>query len=685
MLSTGTYLVDTLLLLASIASVVVAGRAVQLRFLPDWRGPDLLLARAIVAISSVMIWCYLLGSVGAFSKWPLAIAFIATGPLFQILLKPKGNGFGNFGEYPAAATLGLAIGGMALLGVWLIQVRYAMRVGLTGTDPLWYHMPFAQRFFQTHSLLSVNYAEPLFQTYFYPSSGSVFHALGMVFYERDFLSIYINVIWLGLAVLAGASIGHRKGVAATSALAVMTVMAADGVLRGSAGSAMVEAPSTFFFLAACAILLRDPTGRTALVLAGLAAGLGLAFKLTIAIPVVALTVAVLLLAGKGDRVRNTAIWLGSVLATSLFWFIRNFVEAGNPLPLLKLPFFPSAGKGLQGDTMKPISAYFTDFDVIFDQLPDAWIKSLGPGALVAIALAVLGSLLVIAFPPSKVWRVMGFIALATMAGYLFTPGTAAGPPGGPLRGLILDARFIAPGLCLGLALAPISLRGMSGRWRDWSALPMAMLVVLPATRSRWWVLTHPRLPLIAAALIIIAVFTVGTSWERLGRNVRVGLIVLTALLAVVGGRKLAHDYAHGRDRGYTPSLVASGTQRIGIVGESGTFSQYLQSGNHLQNWVEYIGIHGPHGQFGPAKTCAQTRERINAGHYTYVIGSPKRNIWIRTTFPNPAIKWIASDPKARLVKEIPGLKLNASSTGSKEPDKFQVFRILGPLNPKTCP
>jgi hypothetical protein len=68
-----------------------------------------------------------------------------------------------------------------------------------------------------------------------------------------------------------------------------------------------------------------------------------------------------------------------------------------------------------------------------------------------------------------------------------------------------------------------------------------------------------------------------------------------------------------------------------------------------------------------------------------VIGSPKRNIWIRTTFPNPAIKWIASDPKARLVKEIPGLKLNASSTGSKEPDKFQVFRILGPLNPKTCP
>ncbi len=685
MLSTSTYLIDTLLLLASIASVTIAARAVQLRFLPDWHGPDLLLARSIVAVSSLMIWCYLLGSVGAFSKWPLAIAFIATGPAFHFALRPKSNGFGSFGDYSAAASIGLTIGAMALLGIWLINVRYAMRMGLTGTDPLWYHMPFAQRFFQTQSLLSVNYAEPLFQTYFYPSSGSVFHALGMVFYERDFLSIYINVVWLALAVLAGASIGHRKGVAATSALGVMAVMAADGVLRGSAGSAMVEAPSTFFFLAACAILLRDPTGRTALVLAGLAGGLGLAFKLTIAIPVVALTIAVLILAGKGNRVRNTAIWIVSVMATSLFWFIRNFAEAGNPLPLLKLPVFPSAGKGLQGDTMKPISAYFTDFDVIFNQLPDAWLKSLGPGALVAIAVAVVGSLLVIAFPPSKVWRIMGFVALATLAGYLFTPGTAAGPPGGPLRGLVLDARFIAPGLTLGLALAPISLRGVSARWRDWSALPMAMLVVIPATRSKWWVLVHPRLPLIAAALIIIAVFTLGTNWERIGRNLRVAVIIFTALLAVVAGRKLAHDYAHGRDRGYTPALAAAGTQRIGIIGEAGTFSQYLQSGDHLQNWVEAIGVHGPNGKFGPAKTCAETRDLINKGRFTYVIGSPNRNIWIRTTFPNPAVKWISSDPNAQFVKEIPGLAHNASSTGSKEPDKFQVFKIVGPLNPKTCP
>ncbi len=229
------------------------------------------------------------------------------------------------------------------------------------------------------------------------------------------------------------------------------------------------------------------------------------------------------------------------------------------------------------------------------------------------------------------------------------------------------------------------MRGVSGRWRDWSALPMAMLVVLPATRSKWWVLVHPRLPLVAAALILIAIFTLGCNWERVGRNMRIAIIGLAVLLTIAGGRKLAHDYAHGRDRGYTPALVAAGTQRIGIIGEAGTFSQYLQSGDHLQNWVEYIGVHGPHGQFGPATTCAETRDLINKGRFTFVIGSPNRNIWIRTTYPNHAVQWIATDRNAKLVKEIPGLAHNASSTGSPEPDKFQVFQILGPLNPNTCP
>jgi hypothetical protein len=214
---------------------------------------------------------------------------------------------------------------------------------------------------------------------------------------------------------------------------------------------------------------------------------------------------------------------------------------------------------------------------------------------------------------------------------------------------------------------------------------MARLVVLPATRSKWWVRVHPRLPLVAAALIIIAVFTIGTNWARIGRNGRIAVIALTVLLAIVGGRKLAHDYAHGRDSGYTPSLVAEGTHRIGIVGEAGTFNQYLQSGNHLQNWVEFVGVHGPNGKFGPSKSCAQTRLLINQGDFDYVIGSPDRNIWIRTTYPNPQVKWIASDPNAKLVREIPGLAHNASSTGSTEPDKFQVFKIVGPLNPKTCP
>ncbi|MEI7559265.1 MAG: hypothetical protein WCJ63_01620 [Actinomycetes bacterium] len=684
MLTTSHYLLGAAALLASIASLTVFGRAIQLHWLKEWHGPEAIIARAIAGLSAAMIICYILGSLGAFSLVPLTIAFLVTGPVAQLALKPKGNGFGEYEETSGRAALPLAIGGLMLFGVWLLQVRYSMRVGLTGTDALWYHMPFAQRFFQTESLLSFNYAEPLFQTYFYPSSGSVFHALGMVFFHRDFLSPLINMVWLGLALLAGAAIGHREGVAATSALGVAAVFAADGVLRGSAGSAMVDTPSTFFFLAAALLLIRGAESRPALVLAALSTGLGLSVKLTIAIPTAALTIAVIVLAKKGDRVKSLAIWLVGVFAKSAFWFIRNISETGNPLPLLKLPLLTGPGKALQSDNMVPISKYFTDTNVMFHMLPNAWNKSLGPGALFVIAIAVIGSLVLVIKPPAKVWRVMSFVALATMAGYFFTPGTAAGPPGGPMRGLFWDTRFIAPGLSLGLALAPVTLAKYSARLRDLSALPLAILVVIPATRSKWWVLTHPRLPLIAASVIVIGIFLVGNYYGKVGPKARAAFLVFLALFMAGGGKYFERSYAHGREKGYGPSLAATGHSRIGIIGEAGTFTQYLQSGADLSNYVEFIGVHGPHGAFRPANTCAALKELVNNGRFGYVITSPNRDIWNRSTYPNKQVLWIAQDPNAKFVKEIPGLAHNTSSTGSDKPDTFSVYRITGPLSPKSC-
>ena len=43
----------------------------------------------------------------------------------------------------------------------------------------------------------------------------------------------------------------------------------------------------------------------------------------------------IVVAGRGQRLRTTGVWVVSALITGGFWFIRNLIEAGNPLPWIK--------------------------------------------------------------------------------------------------------------------------------------------------------------------------------------------------------------------------------------------------------------------------------------------------------------------------------------------------------------
>ena len=48
-------------------------------------------------------------------------------------------------------------------------------------DSLWYHLPFAARWVQTGSITALHYTEDEALTTFFPSNGSIFHALGMLY------------------------------------------------------------------------------------------------------------------------------------------------------------------------------------------------------------------------------------------------------------------------------------------------------------------------------------------------------------------------------------------------------------------------------------------------------------------------------------------------------------------------
>ena len=83
--------------------------------------------------------------------------------------------------------------------------------GMTGADTVWYHLPQAARFVQDGSITHVQFFETGAGTAFYPATSGLFHALGMLWFGNDFLSLFLNLGWLGLALLAAWCLGRPYG------------------------------------------------------------------------------------------------------------------------------------------------------------------------------------------------------------------------------------------------------------------------------------------------------------------------------------------------------------------------------------------------------------------------------------------------------------------------------------------
>ncbi|MEI7889609.1 MAG: hypothetical protein WCI34_04800, partial [Actinomycetes bacterium] len=333
MLPLTNYVFYTAAAVGSVGAILWASRLIQFRCLPDVDGPETVVVRSIIALSLITAESYLLGVIGAFSRTPLTIAFVGTGIAANALLaRPPVKAVARRIP-PLLVAIPAALGIVLLFAIWLVPTIEAVRGGMRGTDALWYHMPFALQFYQSHSLTGFAWNEPLFQTYFYPSLGSMFHALGMAFFDRDFLSPLVNIGWLALLVAAGAALGKRRGVTVAAALGVTVPFAGNLITElPLAGSATVDVGATFLFLASVVLLLRSQDSRSAIALSGLAAGLGVATKLTIAIPAIGIAIGLLLIQSRGRRLSGLVIWGVAALGTSWLWFGRNLAETGSPLP-----------------------------------------------------------------------------------------------------------------------------------------------------------------------------------------------------------------------------------------------------------------------------------------------------------------------------------------------------------------
>ena len=655
---------------------------------------------------------------------------------------------------------------------WGLTTKDALDRGIFNFDSLWYHMPFAVDMAKSHSTTGLHYVETVFTNWFYPQNAELLHATGILLTGRDTLSLFLNFGFLGLAFLAAWCVGRPYGRGHLTVVAAAILLECHTLVVREPGAAKNDLAAAALLLAAAAILInawtrRDglglrpdkaaapaggaaggtapedalatgggggspaatgpagPGGLTwAIAAAGLAAGLAVGTKSTAVAMAAALTLAVVALAPAGRRWATFACWLVPALLGGGYWYLRNLIVAGNPLPQATSigPIsLPHPERLQEGRPNFNIAHYATDTGVWREYFEPGLHQAFGGFWPIVLAAAIAGGLLALLRGREPVLRWMGAVALFGLLAYVFTPLSAAGAEGEPV-GFAINIRYAIPPLLLGLTLLPLAIRRLDGR-RYWTLFGSLLTVLVITNRSDAALRDPARVFGVALALLVVAVpaaliwLGYGAPWRgrRLhpaggaaggtapeeasapaggggspaatgpaGRSrlplVLGGFAALILLLLAIGYPLQRHylrdRFAPGSD---VPGLDMNAAYhwardkhdtRIGIVGTTAGFLQYGLYGTDLSNRIVYLGEEGPHGAFNAIPTCELFRTAVNAADLDYLITAPFLN-FLHTSQPifSPEAAWLHGDPGATPIRH----------SGS-----ITIWRIQGRLDPSNC-
>jgi len=679
MLGPGRYLLGAVELLLLVGFAWLGAARVRRRWLPEVGGEAGFLASAVLTVA-LLIWvAELLGTVSAFKPVPYLLSVAVLGLVLWRFVPTAGGATGPAaGVRPSlwATVISLLIAGIAI-GHFVSGVKLRLGTGMTGFDSTWYHGPFAAGFFQSGNTIDLHFIAPQFLAWFYPANSEVLHAVGMLAFSRDLLSPLLNLGWLLGCLLACWCIGRPFRVAPWS-LALGAIALSVPALADQAGEARNDIVGIFFLLAAIAIALNaaaaggDRSRRTlptgALLIVGLAIGLAAGTKLNFLLPAAVLVLGLTAMAPGGSRWRTLIALGGMALAGGGYWYLRNLIHSGNPLPWIHHlgPIdLPSPEQALGGREAHSVLSYLTNGSVWSDWFLPAlhgglWIiwPPLAAAALTGLLLALVpwarrqargrraenpSDSQVFGPSTSGVLAVAGLVGLAAAVSWLVSPTSASGPDGMP-RGFESGLRYLTPALILGLALLP-------------TVPPLRDLAARLASLG-------PKLGERPGA----------DSPDPLPRRWVAGIVAAAVLVAVAVGYPVERHYLHDRYRDpsfTTPGLDAAfawaddlSDARIATT----STRQYPLFGTDLSNRVAFVGVDRPHGGFEEAQNCAQFRRLINEGDYDYVVATRDRIEAGKPAYPEQA-KW-TEGPNAEVVLK-------------KKPTV--VFRIEGELDPKACP
>jgi hypothetical protein len=553
-------------------------------------------------------------------------------------------------------VVALAIAAVAVVH-FAAGVKLRLSTGMTGFDSTWYHGPFAAGFFRSGDTWSLHFIAPQFLAWFYPANSEVLHAVGMLAFSRDILSPLLNLGWFVGCLVAAWSIGRPYRVAPWS-LALVAIALSVPALHDQAGEARNDIVGIFFLLAAVGVALAQRErgsylpSRTAfalgpVVVVGLGAGMAAGTKLNFLLPAAVLVVGIAVVAPRGRRWRSLVAGGLAALAGGGYWYLRNLVHTGNPLPWVKHlgPItLPAPEQALGGREAHSVLGYLTNGSV----WPDWFLPGLHHGLTIFWPLLVIapivGILLCLGRRDDRTLQVVAAVGLAAGLSWLVAPTSASGPDGMP-HGFESGLRYLAPALVLGLAVLPVALLPWVARWRGF---PKAEGVRSTPEHMGDGRRNRPRGPLALAALVVLAA-------------------------AIALGYPIQRHYLERRyaDPSFTtPGLNAAFAWAQGIADAriaTTSTRQYPLYGRDLSNEVTYLGTEQPHGGFTAPKTCPQWRHLLNEGNYDYVVTTRDRIEPGKPLYP-PSTTWTA-DPTATVVLRKPPTVIN---------------KLKGPLDPSGC-
>jgi hypothetical protein len=720
MVSLGSYLLGALQLALVVGPICFSAYKLRQKLLPTWHGAPARLVESITAVALIIWISEILGTVGLFYAGTLiAAAFLVLGTVAWWPAGPVAAG-----DPPPPATAqgvvppttpptGEAFWSLLVMAAviaatvfsWAVTTKHALDRGIFNFDSLWYHMPFAADMAQSHSVVGMHRVETVFTNWFYPQNSELLHAVGILLTGRDTLSLFLNFGWLAMAFLAAYCVGRPYDRGALTAVAAAILLACHTLVVRDPGAAKNDLAAAALLLASIAILVEGWSHRVvpfapiaskrnhgmerwALAAAGVAAGLAAGTRVTGLAMAAALTVAVVVLAPAGRRWAAFGWWFLAALAGGAFWYLRNLVVAGNPIPEVEKlgPIsLPHPERLQEGRPDFSIVHYATDTGV--------WRHYFGPGlheafgALWPLVIfgAAVAALVAVLRGRDRIVRWVGAAALFGLVAYLFTPLSAAGAEGEPV-GFGINIRYVIPALLAGIVLLPLD-RWLDGRRAQWGLMGTLVLVFLVTNRPDDAL--HDQARVFALLFVLLAVGV--PALLLYGRSRGFGAASFAAataalLLGVVAiGYPLQRHYLDGRfantgsKEDQIPGMGLDGAYRwardvdharIGLAGTTAGFAGYGFYGTYLTNRVTYLGEEGPHGAFNAIPTCSAFRAAVNAADLDYLLTAPFLNfLHPGDPIPSPEARWLRGE---KAVQPI----LNE--------DPVTVWKVTGKLDPGAC-